>query len=353
MEGGTIMSDEFTVDEIREAVTLARIYSQGYAEEQFRASVELVERLGESGYLEAVSGIAKLEKEKGVHFAEALDACERLVNDKAVLEQKLGDLEVKLEVTKRELTEAQGTLSKLKEAAEQAEAERQKEEAELAVVTKKAKREKGRIDKELEEYQQRANLTEQEVDMASRIKAEVDIHGLTLDLVLDLAQEFAGYEDSRGELAKGLEEYGSVGESIRALEADLSELQKSQNEKQTRVDSLEERRHQLESTISQLQADATYEEELRRFYRRYHGVSSLIDYLAAWNQVYFVRCNNPLFALTGAVSRSAGNAHFWMDKSPNRCPHCGSGSNLLVYDEGPYQALGIPAGTPVRLLLGE
>ena len=61
----------------------------------------------------------------------------------------------------------------------------------------------------------------------------------------------------------------------------------------------------------------------------------------------------PLFVVTGAFSKAAGNAHFWVDKPPNRCPHCGCGANLLTYDEGPYQALGIPAGTPVKLQLGE
>jgi hypothetical protein len=189
--------------------------------------------------------------------------------------------------------------------------------------------------------------------MASQLRAELDNRGVTLGLVLNMAQEFAGHEDSREELAKGIEEHKSLHGSIEALESNLSRLQSHQAEEQAKVDRLEEKRRQLENTVSKLQADAAHEEELRRFYQRYHGVSSLMDYLAAWNQIYFVRCNNPLFALTGAVSRSAGNAHFWMDKPPNRCPHCGSGSNLLVYDEGPYQALGIPAGTPVRLQLGE
>lgn len=347
------MSDEFTVNEIKEAVTLARIYSPGYTEEQFRASVELVKRLGESGYLEAVSSIARLEKERQIHLTEALDACNQLLEDKVALEQKIYELTAKLEAIQGELSQAQGRLHQLEDAAGQADAECQKGKRELAAFEKKAKREKGRIDRDLEKYRQKANLTQQEIDMARQLRAELHDRSVTLDLVLDLAQEFAGYEGSREELIKGLEEHKSLGEAIEALESNLSRLQSHQAEEQAKVDRLEEKRRQLENTVSKLQADAAHEEELRRFYRRYHGVSSLMDYLAAWNKIYFVHCNNPLFALTGSVSRSAGNAHFWMDKPPNRCPHCGSGSNLLVYDEGPYQALGIPAGTPVRLQLEE
>jgi hypothetical protein len=117
--------------------------------------------------------------------------------------------------------------------------------------------------------------------------------------------------------------------------------------------SLKEERSKLEKAVSDLRSDTAHEDELRRFYQRYHGISPLLKHLAAWNEIYFVRCSNPVYALTGAFSRSAANAHFWMDRKPARCPHCGAGSNYLVYDEGPYQALGIPPGTPVRLQLGE
>jgi chromosome segregation ATPase len=347
------MSNEFTVNEIKEAVTLARIYSPGYTEKQLQAVTELTKRLSESGYLEAVSSIARLEKERHVHFTKALDACNRLLEDEAALEQKLSDLRSELEAIQSEVKQTQDRLHKLEETTMQAEAQCQKKEAELVAFRKKATKEKKRIDKELKGYRQRANLTQQEVDMAIQLRAELDKRGVTLELVLDLAQEFARYDDSREELAERLEEHRSLGESIKALESDLNRLQSHQAEEQTKADRLEQKRRQLENTVSQLQADAAREEELRRFYQRYHGVSQLMDYLAAWKQIYFVRCNNPLFALTGSVSRSAGNAHFWMDKPPNRCPHCGSGSNLLVYDEGPYQALGIGAGTPVRLQLGE
>jgi len=347
------VSDEFTASEIREAVTLARIYSPGYTEEQFRASAALVERLKDSGYLEAVSSIAKLEQEKDLHFSDVLDACERLLKDKSILEQKLVKLKTEVEDAQGKLAQEQVELRQLEEVSGRAKAERKKEARELTAFRKRVAKEKESIDKEIEEYRGRANLTQQEIDIARQLKAKLDRRGLAMDLVLDLAQELAGYEDSRNELIKRLEEYKSLSKFRGVLEADLIELKSHRDDEQKMVDSLEHKHQQLESAVSQLQVDIAHEKELRRFYRRYRGVSPLMDYLAAWNQIYFVRCNNPVFIVTGAFSKAAGNAHFCTDKPPIKCPHCGCGANLLVYDEGPYYSLGITAGTPVKLQLGE
>ena len=40
---------------------------------------------------------------------------------------------------------------------------------------------------------------------AGRIKAEVESHGFTLELVLDLSKEFAGHKNAREKLAEGIE----------------------------------------------------------------------------------------------------------------------------------------------------
>ncbi len=48
-----------------------------------------------------------------------------------------------------------------------------------------------------------------------------------------------------------------------------------------------------------------------------------MEHLATWNQVYFARCVNPEYIMTRAVINNFGNARFWTDKEPNRCPHCG------------------------------
>jgi len=340
------VNDELTIEEIRDAVKLARIYSPSYTEEEFQASAELIRRLGESGYLEAVRSIARLEREQGIKLDSVMDACEKLVKDEKGLDKKLGDLKVKYGHTRDRAREEEARLNEYATAIKEA-------QKKLATLSKEAEMEKRRVDKELKVYLKEANLSWEEIDQAKELKAEVDDRSLTLELVLDLVGEFTGYEDSRDELSKGLKMHKSLGAAIKALESDLDRLRAREAEEKTKAEKLEEERLKLEHTVSELRSDRAHAEELRHFFQRYRGVSPLIEHLAAWNQIYFVRCNNPVFTLTGAFSRSAGNAHFFMDKQPSRCPHCGAGSNYLLYDEGPYQALGIPAGTPVRLQLGE
>ena len=347
------MTIEFTVSEIREAVALARIYSADYTEEQFRAATELVKRVGEPDYLETVTTIDKFEKEKGIHFTEALDACKKLLKDKTTLEQNLSKLKAEVEAVQGELSRAREILHQTEDTTKQAEAGRDKAETELNTFREKANCERERIGKELEEYRERADVSKREVDMANQLRAELNNQGVALELVLDLAHEFAGYGDSRGELAKRLEQYGKLSESIRSLEAELDRLRSYQAEEQDKTNKLEYERTQLTNTVSQLQADAVHEEELRRFYHRYQVFGPLMDNLSSWHQIYFVRCNNPSLIITGAFSRSMGPAHFWVDKPPVRCPHCGGGANLLAYDEGLYRAIGMPVGTPVKLQLGE
>lgn len=340
------MNDELTIEEIRDAVKLARIYSPSYTEEEFQASAELINRLGESGYLEAVRSIARLEREQGITLDGVMDACERLIKDEKGLDKKLGDLKVKYGDTREKVREEEARLNQLVGAIKET-------ETRLASLRKEAEMEKKRIDKELKDYREEANLSHEEIDQAFLLKTEVDGHSLTLELVLNLVGEFTGYEDRRDELSKGLKRHKSLGAAIKVLEADLDRLREREAEEKTKAERMEEECLKLEKAISELRSDKAYEDELRRFYRRYHGISPLMEHLAAWNEIFFVRCSNPVYAVTGAFSRSAGNAHFWMDKQPARCPHCGAGSNYLLYDEGPYQALGIPAGTPVRLQLGE
>ena len=340
------MNDELTIEEIRDAVKLARIYSPSYTEEEFQASAELIHRLRESGYLEAAHIIARLEREQGIMLDSVMDACERLVKDEKGLDKKLGDLKVKYGHTQEKVREEEDRLNECVTAVKEA-------QKKLATLRKEAEMEKGRIDKELKVYLEQANLSREEIDQAKELRAEVDSRSLTLGLVLDMIEEFTGYENMRDELSKGLKRYKSLGASNKAMESDLDRLRARHTEEKTKAERLEKERSELEHTVSELRADKSNEDELRRFYRRYRGVSPLMEHLAAWDQVYFVRCSNPVFTLTGAFSRSAGNSRFWMDKQTARCPHCGAGSNFLLYDEGPYQALGIPTGTPVRLQLGE
>jgi chromosome segregation ATPase len=363
------MENEFTIDEIKEAVQMARIYCPALTAEQFEGAVELQKRLRDSGYLETVCSLARLERERGTTCAKALDACEELLQKKAQLEAELAHLKEKEQTQQIANRGAEGEYQRIKEATEQAKkeltelkAERHKEEKELVAFNKKAERERKRIDQEVEEYQQKANVTEQEVATAGELKTQVERCGFSLELVLSLSGEFASYQDAREKLAEALKKYRTLTECLLAirkeveeqkvvLKSELAKLQLQRNQEQAQVRSLEETRCSLESVIAQLQADVATEEKLRKFYRQYHRVSGLMDCLAGWKQIIFLRCNNALSAMAGFFDESAGPAHFWTDKPAKRCPHCGL--TMLIYDEKPYQALNWPIGAPLRLQMEE
>ncbi len=76
-----------------------------------------------------------------------------------------------------------------------------------------------------------------------------------------------------------------------------------------------------------------------------------MEHLATWNQVFFARCVNPGYMMTGALSANSGNSRFWTDKPPGRCPHCGYWP--AVFDENVYRSIGWPVGQPVTIKLGD
>jgi len=363
------MSYEFSDDEIREAVNAAQIYSPGYSKEQFQASRELVRCLGESGHLEAVVGIGRWEKEKGVPCTEVLDAVEQLLSKKEQLEAEVAAFEEKRARRQQETQQAKETLGQVETAIEQAReelqavlAKRQEEEEELTAFRKKGVKEKWAIDKEVEECRREANVSKEEVVTAGQIKAEVGKSGFSLELALELSREFAGHENAREELAKEMEEHQALTNYIaslsewakgqkEALESELNKLKSEKDGRQAEIKDLEQARNQLENIIGQLQADVAHEEELRRFYQRYYGWSGYLEWLASWEHVFLMHCDNPFKAVTGGFDHRAGGAHVWTDKAGPKCPHCGL--NTLDWDKGLYKALNLPPGTPFKIQLGE
>jgi hypothetical protein len=59
------MDNEFTAEEIRDAARMARVHCPGFSEDDFESLMELERRINDSGYLEAVLGLIRLEEEKG------------------------------------------------------------------------------------------------------------------------------------------------------------------------------------------------------------------------------------------------------------------------------------------------
>ena len=364
------MIEELTVDEIREVIRAARTFCPGFSERQYQDLMTLEKRLADSGYLDAVHALAQLEEEKGIPCTEAIDACNQLLLEKEQLEAETARLKQRLSARQNDNQEAGHRLSQLNDDIKKAtqdlhavSAEREREEKGLLAFRKKAEKERQQIDRDIERCREKAKVTEQDVVTAGQLKAEVESRGFSLKLVLDLCQEFAGHEDAREELSRGLNEQQTLGDYIadlkergeaqeKALKQDLDKLQSEKDKRQAAINDLEQTRQQLEGILGQLQADLAEQEGLRRFYRRYQGLSGLMDCLAGWRGLFFVRCNNPLHALTGSIDRSTAGARFWTEKPPKRrCPCCDYPD--AVYDESVYQALNLPPGTPIKLQLGE
>ena len=356
------MSHEFTIEEIRDAAMTARIHSPGFTEDRFESLMELEKHIADSGYLEAVRGLLRLKEEKGISCSEALDACEKLLEQKTRLERDVLALEKRVEslITQRkqtsiELEQVNKDTTKAGQELAQIRSQCTVAEKSMDALNKKLEKEKQRIEKEIEDCYRQANVTKEEVGTTSRMKSEVENHGFTLELMLGLSKEFAGHKNAREKLAEGLKEHGSLKKYLDNL---YDEANKERARVMAEIAGLESQKKgladesiRLGNVLSQLQADVAGEDELRRFYRRYVGLSGLMDQLAAWEQVYFMRCGNPVNMTAGVFDKKYGNPHFWTDKPPITCPHCGY--QRLYFDTEIYKYLNWSADIPLKLNLGE
>jgi len=356
------MDNKFTVDEIRDAVRMARVHCPGFTEDDFESLMELERHIADSGYLEAVLGLILLEEEKQISCTEALDACEKLLKQKTKLERETSDLKkrsdslvAQIKNANAEYEQTQKAVAKSRQELTQIRSEHVAAKKELESFIRKMEKERQRISREVEDSYQRANVTKEEVVAAGQIKAEVESHGYTLDLTLGLAKEFAGYKNTREKLAEGLKEHGSLYKYLddlhdgatRERERIISEIRGIESQKKA----LTAESGNMRNILSQLQADVAYEEDLRRFHRRYFRYSGLLDNLATWTQVFFMRCANPANTVAGFFDKTKGNHHFWTDKPAATCPHCGY--QILQFDRDIYQYLNWPEGEPLNLYLGE
>jgi len=356
------MSHEFTAQEIRDAAMTARVHCPGFTENMFESLMDLEKHITDSGYLEAVQGLLRLEKEKGISCSEALDACEKLSEQKTRLERDVLALEKRVEslITQRkqisiELEQVNKDTAKAGQELAQIRGQHVTAEKKLETLNNKIEKEKQRIEKEVEECYRQANVTKEEVITAGRVKAEVESHGFTLELMLGLSKEFVGHKNAREKLAEGLKEHGSLKKYLDNL---YDEATKERARVMAEIAGLESQKKgladesiRLGNVLSQLQADVAGEDDLRRFYRSYVGLSGIMDQLAAWEQVYFMRCGNPVNMTAGVFDKKYGNPHFWTDKPPITCPHCGY--SRLYFDAEIYKYLNWSADIPLKITLGE
>lgn len=356
------MELQFTAEEIKDAAKTARIYCHGFTEDMFESLMGLERRIADSGYLEVIQGLLRLEEEKGISCTGAFDAYEELTKRKTELERRLPDLEkraeslvAKVKQANLEYEQAKKDITKARQELEQVRNEYTATEKKLEAFNRKAEKEKQRINKEVEACYQQANITKEEILTAGKVKAEVESHGFTLELALNISKEFAGHNNAREKLANGLKEHVLLSKYLDELyewgDKEKARIMAKIASLESQKKGLANENMSLENVLSQLHADIDNEQTLRQFYQRYAGYSWLLESLAEWDQVYFMRCSNPVHVGAGMLVKKLGGPHFWTDKLPVSCPHCGYPHPY--FDTEIYQYLNWPAEVPFKLALGE
>jgi valyl-tRNA synthetase len=343
-----MMADEFIAEELKEIIRAARIFNPGFSEEQFQSLTELEARLADSSYLEAVSGLRKLEKEEGISLSQALETHVRLLRQNEELEEKAAAHDANLEAAEMRLRETEEKHRDIVKATQDAMTqleelrhEQGREERQLVRFKRKAAREKQRIDEELAEYQRRADVTKEETAAASQIKAEVTRHGFTLELALGMAAEFADYTNARERLAEALKKQEKLTSYLATLETDIKTLSENRRRMEDVLSRLGKEQDQHETVLSQLKAEIAENGEVVDFYHRYVHLRRLIQYLGATNYLTFHHCT-----WCGAL--------FWVIWPGNiaasiyRCPWCGLA--FVEPDKNAYTALAQRPGTALQLL---
>jgi hypothetical protein len=348
------MEFEPNQEELGQVLQAMRVLLPNVDNEKLQSLLAAQENLSSAGFLEAVWGVVRLQQETGIDLTQAMDKYQQLLrrNEKLVREQET------LKKKCKEFEEIQKhLLINVTAAKEELEATRSNVDQgkkELTALAARAESEKKQIEAGLEECRQKANVNEEEIKTAGSLKTKVKRSGFSLETMLALVREFARYQDARERLVEALEQEGSLTKRISSLEEEskekenaltleIAQLSSRKSEKEDELKSLKNICHQWELNLKQLQSDVHEEQRLRQFMVRYQANSRLLDCLAGWKQVLFLRCENL------GCEPFRGLNHFWSEKLATRCPHCGSGN--IDFDTELYDILGLEM-RPFKLILG-
>ncbi len=185
------MENGMTSEELGQIIRAARVLAIEFSEEQLKSLLIAQQKLADSGFLDAVWGMARLQKEQGVSCSEALDANKALIKQKTGLERELTLLRKQVNSERTKVSEAkkihQQMVDNVNAANSELEAVRsdvRKEQDQLSSLRKRAETEKGRIEKDLERRMKNAGVSSEEIVTAGRLKTEVEKIGVTLETML-------------------------------------------------------------------------------------------------------------------------------------------------------------------------
>lgn len=348
------MEFELNKEELGQVLQAMRVLLPDIGDEQFQSLLAAQEKLSTTGFLEAVWGVVRLQEEKGIDLSYAIDEYQRLLTENEKLLSKQVSLKEKHGREQEAYRQTLHDTAAAKKELEVIAGKTSKEKEELAAFVERASNEKKRIDYELGKYRQRAGVTEKDIKTAGLLKNKVGKSGFDLEMMLDLVKEFGPYQDARERLAEALEKEGSLTQQISSLKeevkecentltATIAQLTSQRTQEENELKGLKNLCHQWEINLKHLQADVDEEQRLRQFVIRYQSGSGLLECLAGWKQIRFLRCDNPGCEPFGGIN------HFWTEKQATKCPHCGSG--LVYYDDELYNLLNLEM-RPFKLILG-
>jgi len=348
------MEFELNSDELGQVLQAMRILVPDIGDERFQSLLAAQEKLSSSGFLEAVWGVVRLQEEKGIDLSHAIDEYQHLLNENEKMAREQASLKDKRDGLQKAYQQILSDIAAAKKELEATIDKIGKEKKELTAFAAQAEREKKQINYELEICRNKAGVTEKDIITAGSLKAKVKKSGFELEMILDLVKEFAPFRDARERLVEALEKEGSLTQQIsslkkeskeqeNALTATIAQLTSQRAQQEDELKHLKNVCHQWESNLKHLQADVDEEQRLRQFMVRYKPGSELLECLAGWKQIRFLRCDNSGCDPFGGIN------HFWTDKQATKCPHCGSG--LVYYDEELYNLLNLEM-RPFKLILG-
>ncbi|MFP4642703.1 MAG: hypothetical protein ACLFPU_11115 [Dehalococcoidia bacterium] len=341
------MADEFTREEILEVIRGARAYNSSFSEEDLETLAKLEKRVADSGFLKAVNALLKLEEEKGVSLKDVREEYEEQVRQNKEMDKELKAKQRKLDILEERSRKEKEEYQQTAEAKEQANREleeirsqRENEAKQLSDLREEEKKEKARIDDEVGEYRWNAGVTKQETVIAGRIKALVTEAGFTLDVVLGIAREFAGYADAAKRLAEALRQEGKLTKHLANLDDKVRSRNDQLHHLEQSVSNLQKDEEQRRVLLSQLDEEIANRKEIVDFYYCYVSLRPLMDYLGKAEVVTFHHCR-----LCGA--------RFWIIRPGDtrltalKCPWCGLA--MTGPDKNAYAAVSLPPGSAVKL----
>jgi len=213
-----LSKNRLTVEEAKQG---ARIFSAflklGVDPEQHADLVRVCGKIGDPSFLDAALKLARIESDSGTSYQEAMSRFEQATSGLPVVEKQLEEKEDEMESAASRVAQKKQELASLKSQLER----RQKE-----VATEEA-----RMKQDLEGRMVKLGVERREVEQVAELKADLGKHGLDIPTMAKLASElgYGARKLQRGDgsrLRQAIEQFGSLHETMKTLEANKSSLER-------------------------------------------------------------------------------------------------------------------------------